>query len=29
VTTRNQGSFVLTHSNTADADKTFLYVIVG
>jgi hypothetical protein len=29
VTTRNSGSFVLTHSNTADADKTFLYVIVG
>ncbi len=25
VTTRNNGSFVLTHSNTADADKTFLY----
>jgi hypothetical protein len=29
VTTRNQGSFVLTHSNTADVDKTFLYIIAG
>ncbi len=25
VTTRSNGSFVLTHSNTADVDKTFLY----
>jgi hypothetical protein len=29
VSTRNQGSFVLTHSNTAAVDKTFTYVIVG
>ena len=26
---RNNGSFVITHPNTADTDKTFRYVIVG
>ena len=26
---RNNGAFVITHPNTADADKTFRYVIVG
>lgn len=29
VTTRAKGSFTLTHANTADADKTFLYVRWG
>jgi hypothetical protein len=29
VSTRNQGSFVITHANNAQVDRTFLYVIVG
>ena len=29
VTTRSNGSFVLTHNNTADVDRTFLYVRMG
>ncbi len=29
VSTKNAGSFVLTHSNTATSDRTFNYVIVG
>lgn len=29
VSTRNQGEFVLTHSNTATTDRTFTYIIAG
>lgn len=29
VSARSRGSFVLTHSNTATTDRTFLYIRVG
>lgn len=29
LSTRSKGSFVLTHSNTATTDRTFLYVRLG
>ncbi len=29
ISAQNAGNFVITHSNTADVDKTFSYIFIG